>query len=126
MTPASPPVLLVWSSPVTACGPPPSIALRRGQRVFRSRLLHDYAGRCAITGCDCVDALEAAHIFPFQGDQTNTPANGLLLRADLHTAEALRRTSYADLHGKQLTFPESHSARPSKLAIAWHFRESGL
>jgi HNH endonuclease len=32
-----------------------------------------------------LDVLEAAHIYPYRGDSTNHVANGLLLRADLHT-----------------------------------------
>src|SRR5258708_1840122 len=44
-----------------------SIALRRGQQAFRSALLDAYESRCAITGCDCTDALEAAHVYPYHG-----------------------------------------------------------
>lgn len=29
--------------------------------------------------------MEAAHICPYRGEQDNHPANGLLLRADIHT-----------------------------------------
>jgi hypothetical protein len=38
-----------------------------------------------ITGCRLMDVVEAAHIKPHRGQQDNHPANGLLLRADLHT-----------------------------------------
>jgi putative restriction endonuclease len=62
-----------------------SIRVRRGQRAFRNALLDAYGNRCAITGCDVRDLLEAAHIVPYQGPDTNRPQNGLLLRADLHT-----------------------------------------
>lgn len=48
-----------------------AIVRRRGQPEFRQRLIDAYQGRCAITGCDAVEALEAAHIIPHQGDQTN-------------------------------------------------------
>jgi predicted restriction endonuclease len=62
--------------------------------------------------------LEAAHIFPYRGPQTNHVTNGLLLRADLHvlfdlgllridadslTVELdpiLNGTSYAELSGR--------------------------
>jgi hypothetical protein len=40
------------------------INLRRGQRDFRRKLLVAYENHCAVTGCDCVDALDAAHIYP--------------------------------------------------------------
>ncbi|WP_416268607.1 HNH endonuclease [Burkholderia cepacia] len=60
------------------------IAIRRGQAEFRSQLLRAY-GCCAISGCTVTAVLEAAHIVPYQGPGTNHVANGLLLRADLHT-----------------------------------------
>jgi len=62
-----------------------SIAVRRGQPRFREDLLAAYEGKCAITGCDAVAALEAAHITPYKGDHSHHVTNGLLLRADLHT-----------------------------------------
>ena len=62
-----------------------SIAQRRGQKAFRNNLIVAYDGRCAITGCSIRDVLEAAHIYPYRGPDTNKVANGLLLRADLHT-----------------------------------------
>ncbi|WP_200883691.1 HNH endonuclease [Archangium violaceum] len=43
-----------------------------------------YGGRCALTDCEEPRVLEAAHIFPYHGPQTNHVTNGLLLRADLH------------------------------------------
>ena len=62
-----------------------AIVLRRGQPEFRRDLIAAYEGRCAVTGCDLVDALEAAHIVPHRGTHTNVVRNGLLLRADIHT-----------------------------------------
>jgi hypothetical protein len=62
-----------------------SIARRRGQPKFRRALLKAYDGKCAITGCDVKETLEAAHIVPYKGAHTNKVANGLLLRADVHT-----------------------------------------
>jgi hypothetical protein len=38
-----------------------------------------------ISGCRLMDVVEAAHIKPYRGTADNQPANGLLLRADLHT-----------------------------------------
>ena len=58
--------------------------VRKGQAVFRTQLLHAYEGKCALTGYDLPDALEAAHISPYLGQQTNILGNGLLLRADIH------------------------------------------
>lgn len=41
-----------------------AICIRRGQRAFRDDLLRAYEGRCALTGCNVQDVLEAAHISP--------------------------------------------------------------
>jgi predicted restriction endonuclease len=61
------------------------ISKRRGQPAFRRKLLKIYGNRCAITGCNAVEVLEACHIVPYLGPKTNHPSNGLVLRADLHT-----------------------------------------
>jgi len=60
------------------------VVQRRGQGAFRAKLMEAYEGRCAITGCDAREALEAAHIARYSGAASNDPRNGLLLRADLH------------------------------------------
>lgn len=62
-----------------------SIADRRGQPKFRKLLLKEFEGKCAVTGCNVKETLEAAHIVPYKGEQTNVLENGLLLRADIHT-----------------------------------------
>ena len=62
-----------------------SIVIRRGQREFRDKLRQAYGNACAISGCDILDVLEAAHIARYLGLHTNHVTNGLLLRADLHT-----------------------------------------
>ena len=61
------------------------ITRRRGASKFRNSLLKRFRNRCAVTGCQAVAVLEAAHIDPYRGDDDNNPANGLLLRADIHT-----------------------------------------
>lgn len=61
------------------------ITERQGQGAFRSGLLTAYEGRCAITDCKVTQVLEAAHITPYLGPETNNISNGLLLRSDLHT-----------------------------------------
>ncbi|MFJ2522071.1 DUF2002 family protein [Pseudomonas sp. Irchel s3f19] len=61
------------------------ITERQGQGAFRSGLLTAYEGRCAITDCTVTQVLEAAHITPYLGPETNNISNGLLLRSDLHT-----------------------------------------
>ena len=55
---------------------------RPDQRGFRGALLEAYGGRCAITGCDVAEALEAAHVANWRSE--NDVGAGILLRADLH------------------------------------------
>lgn len=61
------------------------VVIRQGQAAFRRRLLEAYGRKCAITGCEIEDILEAAHISPYKGKRTDPVNNGLLLRADIHT-----------------------------------------
>ena len=61
------------------------IRLRRGQKKFRDALCNRYGKRCQLTGCDFLPLLEAAHIKEYRGENDNHPANGLLLRSDIHT-----------------------------------------
>lgn len=58
---------------------------RQGQPKFREALMAAYEGKCAVTGCDIEAVLEAAHISPYFGKDSNVVQNGLLLRADIHT-----------------------------------------
>lgn len=115
-----------------------SIVRRRGQGAFRQQLLSAYGGKCAITGCDVMDVLEAAHIVPYQGDATNVVSNGLLLRADIHTlfdlgkiaidpnnlvvsvCPELHSGEYGYLHAQQIRLPTDQHLRPSRDALAWH------
>lgn len=120
------------------------IVRRRGQQEFREKLLVAYGGRCAITGCDAIEALEAAHIVPYQGDETNSVQNGLLLRCDMHSlfdlglvgvqpetmviliSDKLRATVYREFLGAHLREPVSSELRPSRTALQQHLRWSGL
>lgn len=61
------------------------IVRRQGQPKFRQQLLEAYDGQCAVTGCNVEAVLEAAHIAPYFGTDSNAVQNGLLLRADIHT-----------------------------------------
>ena len=62
-----------------------AIKERRGQDEFRLRLISIYGGRCVISGCDVVEALEAAHVVPHSAGGSYSSSNGLLMRADIHT-----------------------------------------
>ena len=91
-----------------------------------------------MTRYDAPPALEAAHIVPYRGPQTNHPANGLLLRADMHDlfdlglvavdADSLRLrlagelagTEYEQYEGQRLWLPRDEAARPSREALERH------
>lgn len=118
------------------------IVTRRGQPKFRAGLLAVYEGRCAVTLSDTQAVLEAAHIRPYRGPDSNVLSNGLLLRADVHTlfdlallaiepgshivrvADSLKKSSYGELDGTRLSLPSDPMCRPSSEALdsAWaHF-----
>lgn len=121
------------------------IRLRLGQPAFRQGLLAAYDGRCAITGTDIAETLEAAHITAHaKGGRMETP-NGLLLRADLHTLFDLGllavdsstwevlihpriRAAGAsqDLHGRRLRLPTDPTDHPSRSALDEHRTACGL
>ena len=121
-----------------------SIVRRRGQPAFRKQLLVAYKGQCAITGCEVEAVLEAAHIVPYKGSETNHPGNGLLLRADLHTlfdlglvavdpttmhllvSTKLAGTPYDDYRGMRIMVPDDPESQPSRDALEQHRQESGL
>ncbi len=121
-----------------------SIVRRRGQPAFRQHLLAVYKGRCAITGCDVEAVLDAAHIVPYRGPETNHPGNGLLLRTDLHAlfdlklvavdvetmtlivSPTLTGTCYADYRARPITVPDDPESQPSREALEQHRQESSL
>lgn len=95
------------------------IKQRRGQKTFRDTLLSQ-AAKCAISGCEIIDILEAAHITAYKNDTHNHISNGLLLRCDMHTlydldlfaidpdsfviyfAPQIQDKEYVKYHGKKL------------------------
>ncbi|MRI40962.1 HNH endonuclease [Stenotrophomonas sp. Betaine-02u-21] len=114
-----------------------AVAQRRGQPLFRAKLLDAYGGRCAVTGCSALEVLEAAHVLPYKGAHTNRVDNGLLLRADLHTlfdchllwitpehtvalAPSLLITDYAVLQNKALVLPAASVHHPNPAHLAHH------
>lgn len=118
-----------------------SIVVREGRGAFRSALEAAYGNRCAITGISA-PVLDAAHIRPYRGTQSDHPANGLLLRTDLHTlfdkhlltieyeggdayrvrvSDEIREAMYRSLDGSQLaTIPQSLAARPNPDLLKEH------
>lgn len=122
------------------------VVRRRGQTKFRKALLAAYEGRCAITGCPVNSLLEAAHITPYLGIETNAISNGLLLRADVHTLWDLGLIAvnvatstvwvnpevndpmYQALSGQKLRSAAHFSERPSKAALQhqWDLARVGI
>jgi HNH endonuclease len=116
---------------------------RLGQSEFRQALLIAYESRCAVTGYDAVQALEAAHIDPYAGQATNRSSNGLLLRGDIHTlfdlnliainpdtlsvavTSSLLQTCYANLQGKQIRVPTDVAERPDREALERRWKQFG-
>ena len=110
-------------------------ALRReriGQQRFRNQLFEAYTGRCAVSGCNVDEALEAAHIENYSGPKSQAASNGILLRRDLHSLfnahlisfelirgdyqlcgpYLLQHTDYATFAGSVLREPDEHHLRP--------------
>lgn len=109
---------------------------RRGQPAFRNELLKRFRNRCAVTGCAVRAVLEAAHIRPYRGENDNNPANGLLLRSDVHTLfdlnllgvepDELRVEIHPDVAAEYGCFGGvvldcDADRRPSPAALAWRY-----
>ena len=121
-----------------------SIVRRRMQPAFRLNLLSAYKGKCAFSGCDVESVLEAAHVLPYLGPETNHTGNGWLLRADLHTlfdlklitidvvamrllvSPSLAGTYYEDFRGKAITLPDDSYSRSSLESLERHRKECDL
>jgi len=117
------------------------VVQRRGQPEFRDKLIAAYGGRCAVTGCDAVAALEAAHIIPYSGEQSHHVTNGLLLRADIHTlfdldligiepntltiavAPTIKSTAYAEINRQKIAAPASNADSPNQEALVGRWKK---
>jgi putative restriction endonuclease len=117
------------------------IFARRGQRAFRASLLQAYSGCCAVTGCTVTAVLEAAHLRPYRGPDSNVPRNGLPPKGPTSTrswtsccwrstrragpsvvlSRSLHETEYARLAGLRLAEPRRPAQRPAREALeaAW-------
>ena len=62
-----------------------TVKTRQGQAAFRRDLIAAQRGRCAVTGCEEQDVLQAAHVKGVSSSGRHSVKNGLLLRADIHT-----------------------------------------
>ena len=112
---------------------------RVGQPEFRADLLLAYGNRCAVSGCETPEVLQAAHIQPVRSSGSHSVRNGILLRADLHNLfdrglltisekyqisidpHVRRDTTYKKFHGKKLqVVPKVPTKRPSKTLLQEH------
>jgi predicted restriction endonuclease len=110
---------------------------RLGQQRFREEMLGRYGARCAFTGPQPPETLEAAHIRSYSISPRHDRDNGVLLRRDLHAlfdrglitvdhrdwtiavAPLLRQyPAIAALDGASLDVPAD--LRPSKALLAEH------
>lgn len=99
--------------------------------------MNAYESRCAVTECQVTQVLEATHIVPYSGTQSNTLSNGILLRSDIHAlfdqglifidtdmrvviSQNLENTIYADLKGKRLLIPKNETDRPASSFLEQH------
>jgi len=114
------------------------IAPQPTQSELRRKLLAAYQGRCAITGCAIQEVLEAVAIQP--NKRSHQLSNWLILRSDIKelfnthriTIEPVTRTvlidpslgdtSYGELVGKSVYFPDDEASQPNIDALRWHFR----
>ena len=113
---------------------------RRGQQLFRSRLMEAYGGKCAVTGESHERVLEATHIEPYINISSNHIQNGMLLRVDIHrlmdegllaldndlkllVSSKLDSSSYVAYRGVQINLSSKTAERPSTHAVRMHREE---
>jgi putative restriction endonuclease len=123
-------------------GEPTTVLPRFGQGSFRLIVTDSYNRRCAFTNSPVLHVLEAAHIRPYASGGTHAPANGLLVRQDLHTLfdrgyltvtpdhhvevssrirqEFANGREYYALHGKEIRLPQMLDRQPSAQFLQWH------
>lgn len=112
--------------------------VRSGQASFRAAMMARYGAQCVITGCKIDTLLEAAHIIPYRGDQSDDERNGLLLRVDIHRlfdahlisinplaltvelSSSLSDEAYEILRGKRLF---AFSPKPRTLFLEAHYQQ---
>lgn len=117
------------------------IRYREKQSAFRQNVLAAYQNKCAITGIGIPQVLQAAHIDPYRGVQSQIIPNGIPLRADLHllfdahlisiqpedlkivVSDSISSTEYRQYHGKSLQKPASPNCAPSKHLLKMHYRQ---
>ncbi|UPK04558.1 HNH endonuclease [Bradyrhizobium sp. 170] len=116
--------------------------IREGATAFRASIMATWSRRCAVSGTavDCV--IHAAHIFRYLGPQTNSPYNGIALRADIHAlfdahlisikyessklftcvSRSILGTEYGKLGRLEITLPSIRSNRPHRELVEFHYK----
>jgi putative restriction endonuclease len=130
------------SSPGARYGTPQTVRPRLGQGAFRLTVTDAYERRCAVSGEKTLPILDAAHIRSYGEGGEHDPANGLLLRTDIHRLFDLGYVTVSDdhrfevshrlktdfdngvhyyaLHGTPVRQPQQGYASPAKDALTWH------
>jgi hypothetical protein len=106
-----------------------SIEARRGSAALRARLLQDWGGRCAVTGCAVEELLEVAHVTAAAPTAAEPLGAAMVLRSDIHTlfdlglmavddqcrvrvSPQLRDSEYWAYDGRAIQHPESAAHAP--------------
>lgn len=119
--------------------------IRLGQNYFRKMVLHNFGGKCCVTGLNIPQTLRASHIVAWASDKTNrmNPENGLCLSATYDAAfdkhlisfdndyrmivskeikeyytNEVAKTYFGNYEGKQLILPSLYL--PSKKLLEKH------
>ncbi|OQP61907.1 hypothetical protein A3860_29875 [Niastella vici] len=113
---------------------------RQGQQRFKEQLLGIYGDTCMLTGCNIKETIEASHICFYRGKKDHHPANGLLLRKDIHSLfdanlfgihpetmkvhlhSSLRNSYYEKLEGKSIKL-RNKKFNPSTKALIKRWKE---
>lgn len=107
---------------------------RKGQGAFKGKVLKAYNNKCCISGENCPELLDAAHLQPYLNESSNHIQNGLLIRVDLHRlldkgllcidqnyvvhiSTLLRNTLYMNYDGIKISLPANQREHPSKEAL---------
>jgi predicted restriction endonuclease len=95
---------------------------RMGQQEFKKKILELYNNKCIVTGNNCCEELEAAHIIPVSEEEDYSLDNGLLLERNIHVTfdkyfwsinpdtfiiESLNKGTIANYNGNKLDLPDN-------------------
>jgi hypothetical protein len=117
--------------------------IREGATAFRASILATWSRRCAVTGTAIDRVIHAAHIFRYLGPQTNSPYNGVALRADIHAlfdahlisirydsaklitcvSCSILNTEYGKLRNVEIALPSTRANHPHRELVAFHYQQ---